>query len=763
MARVLACLAFLAAAALKVPAQSPSATPVRGTVVAGETGQPIRNARVRDDDNPDAAGAATDADGRFVLAPASSRHHLSVAKTGFLGAAAIAEDGVEVRLTRGAAITGRVFDDLGEPLPLMNVAAQRIRRRADGAMAFERVAVAETNDLGEYRVFGLAAGDYVIATGPGRLETATSSVPLSPDRIVFRTFYGPAETPERARRVTVVPGAEVPGSDIAFALPPIDALRPGSPAPPSGPDATAAIRGRVLRADGLPLRRGRVQLSSGDDLFSPYATVTDDEGRYRFGNLRAGTYLLSASTLGNERIVYGQEQPFDPSAPVTLKRGETADSIDMTLGRSAAIGGRILDEYGDPLQAVVVYVERVVLARGRPQLTSVPGATISHTDDLGRYRVFGLSPGHYVVSAFVPEPETGSRKADSLAYAQTYFPGTPVPIEAQPLELAQGQQALAMDFALSRGRVFRIAGTAHTADNRPLHGTIALAQSYRSGALATPSKSVRTGEDGGFEFDRLPPGEYTLQAASARSAVSTEGEFALQFVTIESADVLGLNVPLSRGSTIEGHLTFEGGDPPDDPDFHITPVPADPDLASLLGNAPARADVHGDGTFEISGISGLRRLELTHAPDGWGLKTVRVNGIDAGDTPFMFGTAEQSLHDVEVVVTDKITQLDVVASAANRTRIGALARVVVFSTDRERWYERSRFVAVAPISAQKPVQFHGLPPGDFYVTALDRPPNADDAQAQSDSAFFEPLIAGATKITLAPGEYRSVSVNVAAR
>jgi protocatechuate 3,4-dioxygenase beta subunit len=762
MARALAFFAFLAAAALNVVAQSDSPNTIRGTVVAEETGQPIRNARIRDDDNPDAAAAATDAEGRFVLGPSPARHHVSVAKSGFLNAAATAEDGVEIRLTRGAAITGRIFDDLGEPLPLMNVAAQRISRGSNGESTFERVAVGETNDLGEYRLFGLTPGDYVIATAPGRLETATSSVPLSPERIVFRTFYGPAETAERARRVTVGPGAEVTGIDIAFALAPIEAMRPGPPPPPAGPDATAAIRGRVLRADGLPLRRGRVQLSSGDDLFSPYATATDDEGRYHFANLRAGTYLLSASTLGNERVTYGQDHPFEPASPVTLKAGETADSIDMTLGRSAAIGGRILDEYGDPLESVVVYVERIVVARGRRQLAPVPAATISHTDDQGRYRVFGLPSGRYVVTASIPEPETRSRKADPMGYAHTYFPGTPVPAEAQPVDLAQGQQALAMDFILSRSRVFRIAGTARTADNRPLHGMIALAQSYRSGALATPSKSIRTAEDGGFEFDRLPPGEYTIQAASARSAVSTEGEFALQFVTIESSDILGLTVALSRGSTIEGHLTFDGGEPPDDPDFHITPVPADPDLASLVGNVPARADVHGDGTFEISGISGLRRLELTHSPAGWGLKTIRVNGIDAGDTPFVFGTPEQSLHDVEVVVTDKITQLDVTASAAKRTRIGALARVVVFSTDRERWYERSRFVAVAPISAEKPVQFQGLPPGDFYVAALDRPGNLEDPQPQN-GPFFESLIASATRVTLAPGEHRSISVSVTGR
>ena len=102
----------------------------------------------------------------------------------------------------------------------------------------------------------------------------------------------------------------------------------------------------------------------------------------------------------------------------------------------------------------------------------------------------------------------------------------------------------------------------------------------------------------------------------------TEGEFASQFVTVDGVDVAGLSLHLSKGSTIEGRLTFDDVDPPEDPEFYVTPVPADPDLTSLAGNAPARADIHDDGTFEISGISGPRRLQLTRAPKGWALAPI---------------------------------------------------------------------------------------------------------------------------------------------
>jgi hypothetical protein len=299
-----------------------------------------------------------------------------------------------------------------------------------------------------------------------------------------------------------------------------------------------------------------------------------------------------------ERVVYGQRSPSDRGSPVTLKAGEVAESIDMTLPRNGAIGGRVVDENGDPVENANVRVEQIEPFNGRRRLVG-GGALSRQTDDRGRYRLFGLQPGRYLISAAVGEISQSGQTAEWPGYARSYFPGTPIPSDAQPIELAQGQQPLTIDISLARGRVARIAGTARTTDGAPLQGQLSLTQSYRSGALATGILKTQANADGSFEFSRLTPGEYVLQAATSRSTVSTEGEFAALYVTVDGVDVTDLAVRLSRGSTIEGRLRFEGGDPPEDPDVHISPVPVDPDLASLTDNAPARADIHDDGTFEI--------------------------------------------------------------------------------------------------------------------------------------------------------------------
>ena len=666
----------------------------------------------------------------------------------------------DIALAKGGVITGRVLDDLGAPLPLFNVVA--IRRHAQsGPPRFERVATAATDDQGEYRIFGLPAGDYVVAAAPARVLNGTLLATVPVKDLVLRHYFGPADTQEGARTFAVRAGEDVPGIDLTFPLPAMAALQAqAAPTPRPRPGASAVIRGRVLRADGLPLRRGRVQLASSEGLFSPYGVVTDDEGRYEFANLQAGTYLLGAATLGMERAVYGPRGE-DRGTPVTLRAGQIAEGIDMALQREGVIGGRVLDEYGDPMEHVSVRVERIETVRGRRQIVAAAGTAMRWSSDQGRYRIFSLRPGRYLVTAVVGETAPGVPPADAHGYARTYFPGTAVPADAQVVEMSAGQEALTLDVTLTRGRVARIAGTVRMADGSPLQGVVALSQSVRSGALATPRQTVRTGEDGAFEFVRLPPGEYVLQAGSSRGSVATEGETAQRFITVDGADVTDLDVRLSRGSTIEGRLVYEDADPPVDPDFRVSPVPADPDLASIIDNAPARADFNDDGTFEIAGISGPRRIQLTQAPDGWALKAVRLNGVDVTDSILPFGTAEQSLRGVEIVLTTHVASLTVTDRAAAGGATGDF-RAVVFAADASRRDRGSRFGIGVP-GPDGAAVLRSLLPGDYYVAAMGQDGFAETL-ALDEKEFLESLIAkGAVKITLTEGERRSVSVNVIGR
>ena len=113
-----------------------------------------------------AAPVFTDQEGRFEIAvPASGAFTLRFSKAGFaprdIAGAAIPDNGVQVRLARGAAVaSGRTVDETGAP-----VADLVVRVRSIGAVANELPVsiTTRTDDLGEFRVGSLPAGRYEAA------------------------------------------------------------------------------------------------------------------------------------------------------------------------------------------------------------------------------------------------------------------------------------------------------------------------------------------------------------------------------------------------------------------------------------------------------------------------------------------------------------------------------------------------------------------------------------------------------------------------
>ena len=742
-----ALMLVVSAAATAAHAQSPSI--IRGRVVADDTGDPIRNARISDA-VPDKAPVISDAEGRFAIAAAPNAT-LSAVKTGYVKAAAPAADGLEFRLSRGGVISGHVLDDQGAPLPMMAVVAQRIVRRA-GSVSFERAASAEADDRGEYRLFGLAAGDYVLATA-GVLFQATNAPPRA-DRPLDH-YYSHATKPEDAQVVQVVAGIERPGIDLIENLPSPGPQFPPVTAGPARPNL-GTIRGRIVNADGVPLRLRRVTIESMDGGRGPFMATTSSDGRYEIHNLPPGAYRMRAEDLGTTPVAFGQRGPLDRGAVIDVKAGASIDDVDVALPRPAVVGGRVLDEYGDPLENASVRVYRTALLKGRRSLVT-PGLVMARqTDDLGRYRISGLPPGRYIVGAIALPSAPGQQNAD----ARTYYPATLVPDEAQAVQVASGQDALNLDIVLLRDHGARINGRVYTSSGAPFDGPISLTQSRRSRLLATPAITLHTTADGRFEFQHLAPGEYVLQAAAPRNSVFVESEFASRYVTLNGDDANGVVMRLSAGSTIEGRLRFEGAEPPEDPDMRLAAVPADPDLTSLLDDLPARADIHADLTFEIGGLSGPRRLQAAKAPDGWALKQVLVNGGDATDLPLPFGTRDQSLRDVEVVFTKQVSVVTVTASDA--TDRGTDFRFVAFAVDAARRYSGSRFIAVGVPGRNGTATMKGLPPGDYFVAAMD-PVVFAESDFADEMGIYESLVAGAARMTLTEGETRSVSVRLPKR
>jgi hypothetical protein len=181
--------------------------------------------------------------------------------------------------------------------------------------------------------------------------------------------------------------------------------------------------------------------------------------------------------------------------------------------------------------------------------------------------------------------------------------------------------------------------------------------------------------------------------------------------------------------------------------LEILPAPADPDQTPFFG-APGAADIHDDWTFELTDVIGPARLRVSRAPSGWTLARVIVNGLDATDAVMPFGTASQSVRDVQIVLTNQITRLTGMITDSSRA-------VIAFAAERDRWYQGSRFVSAARTSPDGSFNVSGLPPGSYLVAAVDRLPEDD---AWQDPAFLAQLAQRASRVTLTEGQTRTVSL-----
>src|SRR5215813_15217567 len=162
------------------------------------------------------------------------------------------------------------------------------------------------------------------------------------------------------------------------------------------PPPKGRIAGRVLTADtGRPVARARVLINAAE-VPGGRGTQTDADGTYEFTELPAGRYSVNVSKTGFISLSYGQRRPLQAGTPLQLADAQQLSGIDFRLPRGSVIAGHVMDETGDPMPGISVQVMRYQYAQGNRQL--VPAGT-AQSDDQGAFRVWGLNPGEYYVSA----------------------------------------------------------------------------------------------------------------------------------------------------------------------------------------------------------------------------------------------------------------------------------------------------------------------------------------------------------------------------
>lgn len=534
------------------------------------------------------------------------------------------------------------------------------------------------------------------------------------------------------------------------------AQAPARDTPKPATAGTAVVRGRVVDAAtgrGLSKVQVRANANTSGPPPTPYPwmAMTDANGRYEITGIPAGTYAIAATKQNYVRSAYGAERVEGPGKRMTLTDGQVLDKIDLRLARTGAITGKIVDEFGDAVTDVSVTAMRYQYVQGSRRL--MPSGRGGGTNDIGEYRIYGLTPGQYYVSATLRNFSGGmpSDTSDRSSYAPTFYPGTGNVADAQRLTIAPGQTATAINVALLPIQTAKITGTAFDATGKPLSNMM-LNVVQRVGSAMVGNSGVPIRQDGKFTLN-LTPGDYSLRVFGS----ATEG--ATTDLTVTGSDIDDVQLVVNKPSIIRGRIAFTDSATPAAP-----PKPTAIDLGAwrewMIGQ-PVRspAKINDDGTFEISLQPGhvlLRGAVSGPPPPGpasapWRLNRVVHGDLDISDSGLDVA-ANATIENVVVEMTNHSNPVSGrVTDAEGKTVRDCF--VIVFAQDPAHWTVQTRHLSVSRPGADD--LFHSrLLAGDYYVVAMsDVEPNA-----WTDPDFLSLAREHATKFSIADGETKTIDL-----
>ena len=459
--------------------RAPGTAEIRGRVVRADTGEPLSGARV------EALGNSvqyTDGMGRFALSLLPGSHLIEVSLGGYVTARAGQRlgaradrgeriqvtrgevvEGIEVPLVKGGVVTGQVIDGSGAPMVGMLV---RLYRAAwvsgEAALAEAPVGWDQTDDRGEFRLFGVPSGTYALAAIP---STNSQRIP---------TFYPGTHEGSRAEMLRIQTGEVVSGLVLRWGELPM-----------------VVLSGVVTLPDGTPYRGSvtatqagmRVQLVGG-------STSVARDGKYEF-SLPRGAYILDVEAKSGEARLFAHE--------TVILEGSTV-SVPLVLQRGYGVRGRYVLEGGGPIEMAANSTRAGLFQPLDAASISIAGAWTVKAD--GSFEVTGVK-GRFWANWPAPPGMTIERV---IAGGKD--------ITDRPLDLTTGDLE-GVELVVSSRPHATVTG-AVAGDNGRAPANVIVLLIPEDGAkvfVASPfAKSARPDASGSFVIRDVRPGKYFLVA-----------------------------------------------------------------------------------------------------------------------------------------------------------------------------------------------------------------------------------------------------------
>jgi hypothetical protein len=451
---------------------------------------------------------------------------------------------------------------------------------------------------------------------------------------------------------------------------------------------------------------------------------------------------------------YGSRLPRDRGRPIHVEDGEVVEKLIIEVPRSGAIEGRVVNEDGEPVPWARV---NALLAFEEAREPVAPGNR--ETDDLGRFRIFGLAPGEYYLKAEVAGSNEFGPGLDPnpLAYVPAFYPNAIAPEEAQKLTLESGTEIGGIEIQVRRTRTHTVSGVVVAGDGGKMsRAFVSFFQGERD------SRSTVSDGEGSFSCNGLLPGQYTVIASTPFSPNEdgTEPEISSPIAVSVEQDVHGLTLPLRRGSKARGRVVFEvDGEKPAGIVRVLAMAPPESRgnySRSVAGSS--EAVVKDDGTFQLSRLFGAQLFRIGEAPPGIRIKSVMWRGNDITDVPTEVGDVADPPNLV-ITVTNRGAQLAgrVVDAKGEPVPDGI---VMLFAADEKRWATWSQSLQTTNVDEKGRFSLNLLRADKYLIAAVD-PSSMSTTLGFSDASNFARIAEVATPLELLENDARQILLTIA--
>ena len=516
------------------------------------------------------------------------------------------------------------------------------------------------------------------------------------------------------------------------------------------PADLCTLQGVVIKAGtGEPLHKASVDAypvgsKTGRDDAQGGSAETDAMGRFEIKGLNPGRYYLSVQRNGFVRQQYGQRTPEGAGAMLTLSAGQRVPDITFQMIPAAVITGHVYDEDSEPVVYAQVMAMHYVYLNGQRQLVGNGGG---QTNDLGEFRIFGLSPGQYFVQAMLRNNRFGNAKSRQ-GYVPIYYPGVSDASRAAPVLVRGGDEFSGIDISLQPIRTVTVKGNVINAGcGANARGVMVFLHEQGPNQNFGLQNSTRPANaQGAFEIANVIPGSYYLYAM-----LIEEGRqcFGRQSLEVGDADIDGVTLTVAPGVEIKGHLRVEGQSDSNTGSFAVSLVPK----AIWMPFGGGRTDsAKPDGSFLIKNATeGDYEINVENLPENYFVKSARLDGVDVLTAGVTVDT-KQAPGTLEIVVSPNGANVDGVISKDQQPFQGATVTLIPDPPHRA---ERRLFKSTTT-DQNGHFLLQGLSPGDYKVFAWEKV----EPGAYTSPEFLQPYENLGESVHITEGSRNSAQVDL---